>query len=379
MLPGQALYSAFGHTAIRITDPDLGIDVTYNYGTFDFDAPDFYVTFARGLLDYRLSRASFEAVLDHYQELRRPILEQALRLSPDQVQALFNFLETNHLPENRYYRYDFFFDNCSTRPLDALEQVLGDRLTLSAPPDPNQSFRQLIDPYLVRMLWADFGIDLALGTPTDRSATAREANFLPMYLMETLDQASIRTDGTTLSLVARTDTLFWVDPPTSPVIPWPHLLFWTLFAAGLWLTIRQKNTHALSKLDGLLFFVLGLAGCLLVFLWFGTEHRATPHNWNLLWAWPMHLIAAVFIWKQSRPRFLQGYLLLTAVVILITLLGWFFWPQDLHSAVIPILLLIMVRCIGGVRGVAVVLSRQATVLRPKAGARTIRIDGAPFL
>ena len=208
MLPGDEVYALFGHTAFRIADPALGLDRTYNYGTFDFEQPFFVVRFARGLLDYQLSVAPFERTLAEYRYMERPIIEQRLDLSPEAKQRLFRFLETNYLPENRAYRYDFFFDNCSTRPRDALEAALGRR------PDYNDyragstaTFRDLLQPYLDGAPLTDLGIDLGLGAPTDRVATHREAMFLPLELMRAYDAATL--DGR--PLVAATDTLFWID------------------------------------------------------------------------------------------------------------------------------------------------------------------------
>src|SRR5690606_5338778 len=142
--------------------------------------------------DYQLSAASFGRTLAEYRYLERPIIEQRLALSPEAKQRLFRFLETNYLPANRAYRYDFFFDNCSTRPRDALEAALGRRPDYGAyETAPDRTFRDLLQPYLDGAPLTDLGIDLALGAPTDRVATYREAMFLPLELMYALDAASL--------------------------------------------------------------------------------------------------------------------------------------------------------------------------------------------
>ncbi|MCH8030957.1 MAG: DUF4105 domain-containing protein, partial [Bacteroidetes bacterium] len=124
ILPGDEVYSQFGHSGYRIHDPASGLDKTYNYGTFDFEQPLFLFRFVRGRLDYLLDTAPYELELDKYAFLRRPMIEQRLALPPETVQSLYNLLETNALPENRAYRYDFFFDNCSTRLLEILDSAL---------------------------------------------------------------------------------------------------------------------------------------------------------------------------------------------------------------------------------------------------------------
>ncbi len=125
ILPGDPLYSSFGHTAIRVRDDSADIDVGYNYGTFDFDEEGFYVKFLRGKLDYYLDRNRFDDVLYAYRMEERPVLEQRLNFTLEERQELFDRLETNYLPENRAYRYEFLYDNCSTRPRDVIEAVWG--------------------------------------------------------------------------------------------------------------------------------------------------------------------------------------------------------------------------------------------------------------
>ncbi|MFQ5571988.1 MAG: DUF4105 domain-containing protein, partial [Rhodothermales bacterium] len=304
-----------------------------------------------GKLDYFLSVQSFPAMLDHYWNVEgRPVIEQVLNLTPSQRNALFQFLARNARPEHRYYRYDFFFDNCSTRIRDVLETVLGDSLRFAPEPNPEQSFRHLIDPYLVEQPFLDFGMDLGLGTPADRIATPRETMFLPLHLMTAFDHATVTIDGAGHPLVARTDTLAWSEEQVvlQPSLPWPALLLWILFALGLFVTIRDVRAARTERrlFDGLLFGMIGGAGVVIVFLWFISLHTVTQWNYNLLWAWPFHLVAAPALMRRSQARWLRGYLLATALVVLGVVLGWFFWPQDLPAAVLPLVLLLAVRSAG---------------------------------
>lgn len=353
MLPGDEVYSLFGHTAFRIADPALGIDRTYNYGTFDFEQPFFVVRFARGLLDYQLSVASFERTLAEYRYLERPIIEQRLALAPEAKQRLFRLLETNYLPENRAYRYDFFFDNCSTRPRDALEAALG------RTPDYNDyratstaTFRDLLQPYLDGAPLTGFGIDLALGAPTDRVATHREAMFLPLELLRALDAATL--DGR--PLVASTDTLFWIDGAGMPddAFDWPTLAAWLLFALGAVLSVAawrdERWQRAAFRFDIGLFAAVGIAGIVLLWLWLGTEHSVTGPNWNLLWAWPTHLGAALLLARRNLSPALRVYWVAAALVALGTVLLWPTLPQALHPAVRPVALLLALRA--GLRALA---------------------------
>ena len=136
---GQELYTAFGHSAFRVQDPIQEIDVVYNYGTFDFRAPNFYTNFARGRLIYTLSRQRFENFLYEYEYEKRWVKEQILDLDQQQKNALIVFLENNYLPENRDYRYDFLYDNCSTKLPDVLSQILGNQLNFQEDHQRKQS------------------------------------------------------------------------------------------------------------------------------------------------------------------------------------------------------------------------------------------------
>ena len=347
ILPGDAIHAEFGHSALRVRDPALGIDRLYNYGTFDFRDPWFVPKFTYGRLTYFLSVSPSPAAFRHYRRQERPIIEQHLRLSRAQRDALFRFLEINARPENRSYQYDFLFDNCSTRVRDALEEALGSDVQFTDAPDPDATFRHLLDPYVADRPALSVGFDLALGTPTDRRVSPREAMFLPIPLMHAFDAATIQQDSVRQSLVTRTDTLLWLDgyDATEQAFPWPRWLGWLLFAGGLGLTAwelaRKQSPSALF--DRLLFGIAGIAGLLMTFLWFIAEHTVTNQNWNLLWAWPTHLIPALVLQRMTGARNGRVYFGAAALVSLITAIGWALWPQDFHPAVLPIVLLLALR------------------------------------
>ncbi len=352
MLPGDQVYSLYGHTAFRVADPALGLDRTYNYGTFDFDQPFFIARFARGLLDYELGIAPMEQTLAVYHFLERPIIEQRLALSPEAKQSLFQLLETNYLPENRAYRYDFFFDNCSTRPRDILETALGQPLNYGDYAPGAGTFRELVAPYDEAMPLLDLGINIGLAAPTDRIATPREAMFLPLELMRAFDVAT--HDGQ--PLVASTDTLFWVAGAGTleDSFDWPTLLGWLLLVLGAALTVaaysKESWQRVAQRFDGALFGIVGLAGLVLAWLWFGTEHAVTGPNWNLAWAWPTHLVASILLMRRNRPGWLRVYWMLAALVTLAIVLIEPLLPQDFHPMVLPLGLLLALRA--GVRTIA---------------------------
>lgn len=185
--PTNELYNQFGHTAIRISDPVTGVDYSYNYGVYDFDTPNFYMKFIQGRLSYMMSIVETNRELAVYQLRRRGVIEQDLNLSPEQVQTVAAYLRENYKPENRYYLYDFFFDNCATRIRDLFEDALDTRFDYPEGMVPNyKTYRELLDEKIASTPWHDFGIDFILGSPTDRYADFRGEMFLPDYLAKNM-------------------------------------------------------------------------------------------------------------------------------------------------------------------------------------------------
>jgi len=346
ILPGEMVEELFGHSAIRVMDPETNIDYFFNYGTFQFDQY-FLPKFIYGDLNYFLSVVRTLPALEYYRERQRPIFEQVLNFTPDQNREVYEFLRLNAREENRYYQYDFLFDNCSTRIRDALEVVLGDEVRFVPEPDPGLTFRQMIDLYVDHRPGINFGIDLLLGSRIDRVATPYEAMFLPDFLMDAFDHATIIVDGKEQPLVASTITLLEIEGyKTDNSLPWAAVLTWLLFVAGVVITVKNiKCKEAAERwFDIPLFAVTGLIGLLITFLWFISLHKVTVSNLNLFWAWPVHLFILPVIYRGSfQMKAFRIYFGVFAFACLSLLFGWMFWAQSLHSAIIPVLLLLTIR------------------------------------
>lgn len=342
---GDQIHSYWGHNALRVVDPVRGFDRTFNYGTFQFDE-NFVPNFLYGKLDYFLSVPRTERALEVYRDYeKRNVVEHVLNLTTGQKEALFDFLLVNASDENKYYRYSFLYDNCATRIRDALETTLGEAVQFAPVPDPQVSFRTLYSDPVQHLPFLDLGINLILGQPTDLIASPREVIFLPAYLDSAFVNATIDVGAGPAPLIARTDTLVVFRSSSKSSLPWAHLLFWGIFGVFGLVTFRgyKNGTTYIRFFDGLLFFIVGLAGVLMVGLWFFSLHDVTTDNWNALWAWPFHLIVAVFVWRKASAAWLGYYFLAAAALSLITLLGWFVWPQDLHTAIVPLLLTLTLR------------------------------------
>lgn len=335
--PGNELYSTFGHSAFRFRDPSQDIDWVYNYGTFDFDTPNFYGKFVRGKLPYALSKQRFENFLYTYQRENRFVREQLLNLSETETKALLQYLEVNNQPSNRYYKYDFLFENCATKIPDVLSTVLGPPLEYSyGHLTESRSFRDLIQGNLYWNSWSSFGIDLALGAVIDRKASGSEFSFLPKYVEQQVANASLGDHA----LGGRKRPILDLNPPKSNAVFTATPLFWMLLILGITLVITwidYRNQTRSSVLDFLLFFTSGTAGCLLLFLWFFTDHTATAWNANLLWAFPANVFLAFSVF--SRPKGKQSihkYLMLLLLFVALCAGLWLTGVQVFSPAVIPL-------------------------------------------
>lgn len=344
--PGDAVYSLYGHSAIRVTDPDSGLDVVFNYGTFDFDAPWFVPKFVYGILDYQLSISSMRNALLGAGYENRGVVEQVLDLHAGEAQALYAFLVDNARPENRTYRYDFFFDNCATRILDALELRTGSEVTWRADPAAGRSFRELLAPYTAAHSWLRSGIDLIIGIGTDRPASPRESSFLPDHLYTLVESAEIGAGEDRRPLVRSTATLLPdPDPATPGTDRSAAILFWVLAAAGLaWTALRSFRTGlpALTRIDLALWSLLGVIGLLVTFLAFASQHAAMADNWNLTWAIPLHVVV-VAVHRRLPVRAIAVYFGLTALLALLSLTGPWLLPQPLPEAAIPVIVFAAIR------------------------------------
>ncbi len=344
MGPGDELYSGFGHSAIWFQDSTIQMDRVYNYGTFDFDG-SFYMKFTRGILDYMLSVHDFHYLLDDAKAEQRYLTLQELNLSANQKEKLFAFLENNYLPKNKYYRYDFFYDNCSSRIRDVLSTVCGDSLKYDLSENKNLSFRQLIDLYLHDKRIQDFGMDIGLGAPADVKATPAQYMFLPEFLKRGFDKAKMKTSNGWKPLVKKETQLFTPslirDPEPNNYTAWAC---WALCIAVVVFTYMNMTKPFFGRgFDTIWFIITGLLGWLLIFLWFFTVHNTTQINCDLLWAVPLNLFVAVFLWKRANSNWLIGYLLFLLVCCLVLLFGWKYLPEEMNPAVFPLVVLSLSR------------------------------------
>ena len=344
--PGTELYSSFGHSAIRLREigPD-GRDLVFNFGTFDFDTPNFYGKFATGKLNYMLSVVPYDRFIIEYDYYKRGLREQVLDLNQEQKDFLLQHLDAQYAPERRFYKYDFFYNNCATKIRDAFDIAMGEQLVWSDSVAEEKTFRNLIDEFVLPLPWADFGIDLALGAVIDRPATELEKQFLPTYMEQAFANATIFENGVSRPLVKQSRVLLeYPKEEAQQSLLNPTVIFWFLVVLFAALTLYGFKKGKLMKgLDVALFGSVGILGVVVAFLWFFTDHSATAWNWNILWAFPGHLVLVWGLVARPNATWISSYLLFVMGATVVTLLFWIFGMQSFSPALIPILLLLLLR------------------------------------
>ncbi len=348
--PGNDFYTTFGHTALRICDSARKTDIVFNYGTFDFNTPHFYLKFSRGILQYQLSISHFNSFMAEYVYEGRAVSEQRLLLTQEELERLYDALMENYLPKNRYYPYDFFIDNCATRVRDQIESALvGRHFYRSECSRENLSFRQLLHPPMEQKLeWWKFGIDLVLGARCDLKATTLQYMFLPEHLMVQSDTG--RFEGTRQPLAEpphqllpeRRKELSDSFPPD--IVLWAVLLVYGILSLS---ELLKKRTTCIGKVaDTLLYTATSLLSLLIVFLWFFTAHYCTKWNLNLLWANPL-FICMLFRRKRSGITIPLILYICCGISLFILL---FQWPQAIPMTALPLMLTLMLRLyVSGIR------------------------------
>ena len=336
--PGTELYSLFGHTAIRIHDPLHQYDQVFNYGTFDFQTPNFYLKYAQGLLPYQLSTIPFRYFMYSYQMEQRSVYSQTLKLDSIQRQKLFDLLLENHQITNRYYLYNFLFDNCTTRTRDILQKSLPNPIAWNTP-NNQKTFWNLLDEYLQASPWVHWGIHTILGQRGNQEATPFQYMFLPDYLMQALSTAQYEETA----MASPRQTLY--TAPTVPQKhPWytsPACIFICCSILLIIITGYTKSKKWLNIITVFLFFSTGIIGLLIVFLGAFTAHPITAPNWNILWANPLNFIIWPFLLTKKMTKgvryYLASYMFLLCIAIFVVL----FTHPAIPLSTIPLIILLV--------------------------------------
>lgn len=312
--PGDEVYSLFGHTGLRYRNSDDGTDIVFSYGYFNFNAPNFVWRFILGETDYMVGAVPYNHFIREYEERGSAVVEQVLDLTSGQEAALYSALVYNCREENRIYRYNYFYNNCTTRVRDQVYSVAGDVAYVGAGV-PAITFREALAGMTSSHPWYAFGIDLLLGADVDEPASRSALQFIPGFFMNDLDMAHV--SGT--PLVKEKKILLHEQPRVhegSNATPFNVSLLFLLFTMIVILCeIRHKRTY--WGFDLVIMMLQGLAGLLLLFMALFSSHPAVGCNWLMLLLNPLVLfIMPIMVYRLMKRRTVPVAWLQVAFVLL---------------------------------------------------------------
>ncbi len=334
--PGDEAYSLFGHTALRYASEQRNVDVVFNYGYFDFDSPNFAWRFVLGETDYMVGCVGFRQFLSEYAARGSAVVEQVLNLTDEQKEWLFAVLVENCSPENRVYRYNYFYNNCTTKVRDKILEVLGISDFVYGDTVTENCFRNELGRFTGQHPWYAFGIDLILGPGVDEPASRAALQFIPGNFSNDLDKAFVTGDSGMVPVVAERSVL--LEEKKDAAAAKSHftpmnvslLLLVATFVVML-CELRKKKSY--WWYDVLLMLVQGVAGLLILFMVLFSQHPAVDANYLLLLLNPLALaIMPLLVLRIRKKRSLKIAWLQVAFVALFLLSAIF----GLQSYPVPI-------------------------------------------
>ena len=313
--PHEEIYSLYGHTALRWHDLSKGEDIAFNWGIFDFKKPYFVGRFVFGLTDYELGAYPYPFFRQEYVKYGSSITEQVLNLIPEEKMALKRALTENLKPENKVYRYNYFYDNCSMRPRDMIERCIAGKVEYAPREDYQPTYREMVHSCVRNHPWAAFGNDLLLGLKADLKTDLRQQEFLPENLMYDFDRATIYAGGEYRPLVKERKIALpagvQVIEEDFPLTPMQCAWVLLVVSVGIAL-IEWKRKKRFKYWDALLMLIQGLAGCVLFIMIF-SQHPTTSLNLQLLLLNPLPLF---FIPAVLRLRETRWWIILAIMIVL---------------------------------------------------------------
>lgn len=341
--PGTATYSIYGHSALRVVIESANSDLVYNWGIFDFSTRYFAWKFAKGRLNYMLGAYPFDRFLQDYFFENRSVWSQEVNLEASEKVELLKLININMLEENRLYRYDFFYDDCSTRIRDLFEKVTVGKLIY--PPDEpqnNPTFRQKLNEYQRPYPWLNFGVDMLMGMQGEKKASFRDRMFLPIEMQKNLAGAVVNRNRKMVPLLKGTVTLLEFDPPVAgtPFYLSPMFVFTVFFIIILILSAWLRGSVFIYYMDMLLFLIFSMLAIMMIFFNFFTDHQQMKMNMNIIWFNPF-IIFALFALVLRKPGITWFRLVFFLSILFLPLI--FIIPSVINSSFVPLILVIALR------------------------------------
>jgi hypothetical protein len=341
--PGTETYSVYGHSALRIVIPDKRIDTVYNWGVFEFDTPNFAWKFAKGRLDYMLIAESTKGFLSDYYYEKRYVFCQRINIDPDETKKLVSLINENLKPENIKYRYDFFYDDCTTRIRDLLEKSIGENLKYP-PPESGRipTFRDMVSKYQNPYPWLNFGVDLIMGSTADKKAFFRDRMFLPIDMKDELSKTVIQRSEKRIPLLQNPVVLLNFEPPLvkQNFFISPPCIFTLVIILIIILAALIKNRKTIRIIDIIIYSVFSLLSILMIFFNFFTDHLQMTWNLNIIWLNPFIVVCLVMLLlNKTGTLWYRIVFYITAGFIVIH----YILPQEFNIGFILLAIILLIR------------------------------------
>ena len=322
--PGNEVYSLYGHTAIRVHDRINNTDLAINYGMFSFEQENFVLRFIFGLTDYEIGITSFERFKQEYTYEGRWIKEQVLNLSAKDKLQIISAIENNYRPENRVYRYNYFYDNCTTRARDILLDNMSEKVIMPSGSEDDITYRDIIHQWTSNHPWTRFGNDLLLGVKADVNTTAEEQQFIPLNLLYDFSKAQVNgTDNAHKPLVVSEQWIVKPSPqPLEESFPIsPKTTFLILFIITVILTVLESRLHVSFWLyDFLLLLLTGLSG-LVLFAMIFSQHPTVSLNLQILILNPLNLVFLYPVTRKLMKGQIHHYVYVYTLFLILSFFG----------------------------------------------------------
>jgi len=334
--PGKEVWAQYGHTAIRYYDKESGEDLAINYGIFSLDQTYFIPRFVLGMTDYRMGVQPMDMFLAQYSYEGRGVVEQVLNLSAEDKEVIYKALQENMKPENVVYRYNYFFDNCTTRARDMLVNHLHGKVVYP-PAEEDATFRSMIHKWNNKYEWSQFGEDLLLGVNADRKTTKSEQQFLPENLRSDFDKATYKgkplVKETNVLLDAETE----VAEPAFPLSPLSIALIFAVISLVMML-FSYRRQQVYWAWDLALMLTSGLMG-IIFFVMIFSQHPCVSLNFILLFFNPLPLFFLYSTIKKKKVIWWKTW----GVLIILGLFGSLF--QEIPLPILIVASFLLLHCI----------------------------------
>ena len=341
--PGTDTYSVYGHSALRIVMPEKHIDTVYNWGVFDFNAPNFVWNFAKGRLDYWVIAESSKGFLQSYFLEQRYVISQKINIDGTETRKLLELVNENMKPENIKYRYDFFYDDCTTRIRDLLEKSIGEKLKY--PPAESgkvPSFREMVAKYQNPYPWYKFGVDLIMGSTADKKASFRDRMFLPIDMKDELSKTVVHRSDKMIPLLQNPVVLIDFEAPVikKMFLVSPPAIFTLAIILILILAALTKSRKTIRIMDIIIYSVFSVLSFLMIFFNFFTDHQQMRLNLNIIWLNPFIIVCLILlILNKTGTIWFRIVFYISAIFLLIHIV----LPQEFNISFLLLAIILLIR------------------------------------